>query len=217
MKKVPAMIKVCGMTDGKNIREVEQTGIDWMGFIFYDKSPRYVKKKPAYLPVNAKRVGVFVNADIQEVLLQTKEYALDYVQLHGEESPHYCATLKDVGCHVIKAFSVASAEDVLATAEYEDTADFFLFDTKTPAYGGSGQSFDKSLLQYYHGQTPFFLSGGIGLHNIVEIMQFSHPLLAGYDLNSQFEIVPGIKDIDKILTFIEKLKTKQYEQNQSII
>ena len=180
------LVKVCGMTQGDNIREVEALGIDLMGFIFYEKSPRCVRQKPDYLPVHAQRVGVFVNASYEEMVEKAATFGLTHIQLHGNESPALCRKLKEAGFKVIKAFLIA---------------DYFLFDTKTPAYGGSGRMFDWEILSCYKGTTPFLLSGGIGPESVETLKRFSHPALIGYDLNSKFEVAPGIKEIGKIKIF----------------
>ena len=154
------MIKVCGMRDAENIREVEALGIDLMGFIFWPKSSRYVSERPAYLPTQCKRVGVFVDEDIETVKRIADDYALDYIQLHGHETPSYCAQLN--GKHLIKAFNIATAADFEATKPYEGIVDHFLFATKGKSVGGNGEKFDWNVLKDYVGETPFLLSGGIG-------------------------------------------------------
>lgn len=202
MKK---LVKVCGMTQGDNIRQVEALGIDFVGFIFYEKSPRCVHEVPDYLPLHAQRVGVFVNASYEEITSKAESFGLTYIQLHGNESPDLCQQLKEAGFKVIKAFSIASEADLNATTNYQEVCDYFLFDTKTPAFGGSGQSFDWDILSHYTGATPFLLSGGIGLESVEALKRFAHPALAGYDLNSKFEVVPGVKEIDKVLSFFSSL------------
>ena len=202
MKK---LVKVCGMTQGDNIREVEALGIDLMGFIFYEKSPRCVRQKPDYLPVHAQRVGVFVDASYEEMALKAASFCLTYIQLHGHESPALCRELREAGFKVIKAFAIAEAADLLLTENYHSTCDFFLFDTKTPAYGGSGQAFDWSVLANYHGDTPFLLSGGIGPESVEALKRFSHPALIGYDLNSKFETSPGRKEAKALDKFLYSL------------
>ena len=203
MKK---LVKVCGMTQGDNIREVELLGIDLMGFIFYEKSPRCVRQKPDYLPVHAQRVGIFVNASYEEMALKAASFGLTHIQLHGHESPTLCRKLREAGFKVIKAFSIAQAADLLPTENYHGTCDYFLFDTKTPAYGGSGQAFDWNVLANYQGDTPFLLSGGIGPESVEALKRFSHPALIGYDLNSKFETAPGIKEVGKIKGFLFNIK-----------
>ena len=214
------MIKVCGMRDAENIREVEALGIDLMGFIFWTKSSRYVSERPAYLPTKCKRVGVFVDEDIETVKRIADEYALDYIQLHGHESPDYIRALRvvdgfPVDIHLIKAISVSGRDDIATYKSYEGLVDYFLFDTKCPSVGGSGQQFDWSLIQSYAGELPFLLSGGIGPADAPRICQFRHPLMAGVDVNSRFESAPGLKDPALLKTFIHQIR--QYEQNQQDI
>ena len=148
------------MRDAENIRKVEAQGIDLMGFIFWPKSSRYVSERPAYLPTNCKRVGVFVDEDIETLKRIADDYALDFIQLHGHESADYCAQLK--GLKLIKAISVSGQDDIATYKTYEGHVDYFLFDTKCPSVGGSGRQFDWTVLSAYDGNTPFLLSGGIG-------------------------------------------------------
>lgn len=197
------LIKVCGMRQPDNIREVEALHIHLMGFIFYPHSPRFVKAKPAYLPEKVKRVGVFVNAPFDEIRKKATEYSLDYLQLHGNETPEECSVLQEEGYHIIKAFSIATAEDVSNTTDYDDTCDYFLFDTKSEKFGGAGKTFEWNLLQHYSGITPFLLSGGIGPESIASLNDFAHPLWAGIDLNSQFETAPGVKEPKMIAEFLK--------------
>ena len=197
------IIKVCGMREAENIREVEALGIDLMGFIFWEKSSRYISKRPAYLPTKCKRVGVFVDEDIESVKRIADDYALDYIQLHGHESSDYCAQLQ--GLHLIKAISVSSRNDIATYKTYEGLVEYFLFDTKCPSVGGSGQQFDWSVLSAYDGSTPFLLSGGIGPDDAERIKSFHHPQCIGIDLNSRFELAPGFKDVIKLQAFIKEL------------
>ena len=198
------MIKVCGMRDTENIRAVDQLPIDWMGFIFWPKSKRYVSEFPDYMPINAKRVGVFVDEDIEQVRRIADDYALDIIQLHGSETPEYASQLRE--WEIIKAFNIATAEDLEATKSYEGAVDYFLFDTKATLPGGSGQQFDWSILYAYKGETPFLLSGGIGPDDAERVRVFHHPKCLGIDLNSRFETAPGLKDVSKLREFIEKVK-----------
>jgi Phosphoribosylanthranilate isomerase len=197
------IIKVCGMREADNIRKIEALGIDLIGFIFWPKSSRYVSERPAYLPTQCKRVGVFVDEDIETVKHIADEYALDYIQLHGHESPEYCIQLQ--GFHLIKAISVSSRDDIATYKAYEGFVDYLLFDTKCTSVGGSGQQFDWNVLSTYDGNTPFLLSGGIGPNDAEHIKAFRHPKCIGIDLNSRFEIAPGLKDINKLKTFIKSI------------
>jgi len=202
------MIKVCGMREAENIREVERLGIDMMGFIFWPKSSRYVSERPDYLPTNCKRVGVFVDEEIEQVKHIADEYQLDMIQLHGSELPDYiCGLRADVSSPaIIKAFNIATKEDFEITKPYEGIVDYFLFDTKGPSVGGNGVKFDWTVLADYVGETPFLLSGGIGPDDAARIRSFHHSQLAGIDLNSRFEITPGLKDINKLKEFIKELQ-----------
>jgi len=197
------IIKTCGMRDADNIRAVSELRIDWMGFIFWAPSSRYVSEKPTFLPTRQKRVGVFVDARIEEVRSKADEYALDLIQLHGSESPAFCERLKaNSRQQLIKAFNIATQEDLEQTIPYEGVVDYFLFDTKAKMVGGNGTQFDWSVLSAYQGNTPFLLSGGIGPDDAEKVRNFHHPQLAGIDLNSRFELSPAFKDIEKLKQFI---------------
>ena len=202
------IIKVCGMREAENIRNVETlNGVDMLGFIFYPKSPRFVYELPKYLPTLAQRVGVFVNEDKQVVLTYADRFGLNYVQLHGNESPEYCQSLHNAGLKIIKAFSIARPKDLDYVTDYEKVCELFLFDTKCEQYGGSGNQFDWDILQSYNGSVPFLLSGGINLYSTKALKEFEHHRLAGYDLNSRFEIKPAEKDPERIKQFLIELKS----------
>lgn len=205
MRKNPLFVKVCGMRDAENIREVEALGIDMMGFIFYRKSPRCVEEVPAYLPTSVKRVGVFVNADEDEIREKAKVFRFDYIQLHGNETPETCQRLKDESYSVIKAFQIADSTDFLQTIPYEKSCRYFLFDTKSKQYGGTGAVFDWNILSEYKGTVPFILSGGIGPESVDSLKTFAHPLCAGIDLNSKFEVQPALKNIKILKNFLNRL------------
>lgn len=198
------MIKVCGMREAENIREVEALGIDMMGFIFWPKSGRYVSEQPEYLPTKCQRVGVFVDEDPGLVKRIANSYGLDYVQLHGSESPAYIFQLG--GLHVIKAFNIATVEDLEQTKTYEGLVDYFLFDTKGKSVGGNGEKFDWSVLSNYEGDTPFLLSGGIGPDDAARVSSFRHPKCVGIDLNSKFESSPAFKDVTTLSRFLNEIK-----------
>ena len=205
------LVKVCGMREAENICEVEALGIDLMGFIFWPKSSRYVSERPAYLPTNCKRVGVFVDEDIETVKRIADDYALDYIQLHGHELADYCAQLR--GFKLIKAFNIATTEDFKQTEPYTGIVDYFLFDTKGKSVGGNGEKFDWSVLSAYDDNTPFLLSGGIGPDDAEVLTSHFSPLTskkcAGIDLNSRFEQAPGLKDINKLKDFLNALNNEQ--------
>jgi phosphoribosylanthranilate isomerase len=174
-----------------------------MGFIFWPKSSRYVSQRPDYLPKRVKRVGVFVDEDPEQVKRLADDYGLDYIQLHGQESPSYIFQLR--GLHVIKAFNISTAEDLLQTQPYEGLVDGFLFDAKGKSVGGNGEKFNWGVLDAYKGSTPFLLSGGIGPDDAARVNAFYHPKCIGIDLNSRFELAPGLKDIVKLKEFISNL------------
>ncbi len=204
------MIKVCGMREPQNIEAVARLAPDMMGFIFHERSPRYAGGMPPdaldALSPATKRVGVFVDSP-QEYILETAcKYRLDFVQLHSSETPDMCARLKEVGLGVIKAFGVASREDVEHAADYEGVCDYFLFDTRSAAHGGTGRAFDHSLLDAYTGRTPYLLSGGLAPEDATRLALQKNPLCAGFDINSRFETAPGIKDPEAIKRFFESMR-----------
>ncbi|NDV69191.1 phosphoribosylanthranilate isomerase [Dysgonomonas sp. 25] len=207
-------IKVCGMREPDNIEELAELPIDMMGLIFYEKSPRYVGNisksnrqaiGKATTEQGIDRVGVFVDESLMTILQAVDSYMLDMVQLHGDESPDFCRELNKT-LPVIKAFSIAEAADLEQTTAYEGLFGYFLFDTKTPQRGGSGQQFDWTLLDRYTGRTPFLLSGGISVDDAAAIRAIKHPKFYGVDLNSRFEVEPGLKDIRLLEQFIKALK-----------
>ncbi len=205
------IIKVCGMRESENIRAVERVGADWMGFIFYPSSPRFVSCKPSYLPGHAKRVGVFVNEKTENILRYVCEYGLEMVQLHGCEKPEQCVQLKQCGMLVIKAFAIEDKESLQQVSPYKGACDYCLFDTPCLGYGGSGKRFSWSALNAYEEDIPFFLSGGISPGSADDILSLKHPQLAGIDLNSGFELSPGVKNEASIKHFIQTLKQIHHE------
>ena len=198
------IVKVCGMRDAENIRQLETLGIDWMGMIFWPKSKRYVSMPPVYLPQHVRKVGVFVDASLDAIRQHVEDYQLDIVQLHGQESPEMLKVLKPLT--LIKAFNIATPEDLQKTEPYEGLADYFLFDTKGKSVGGNGKKFDWSVLDSYQGETPFLLSGGIGSEDAQDVKTFHHPKCIGIDLNSRFETEPGLKDITQLKQFLEAIR-----------
>ena len=201
------IIKVCGIKHPDNISDLSKLPIDFIGMIFYEKSPRYVNNlHPEEINIRGKElVGVFVNASETEIIQTTNKYNLDLIQLHGSESPEFCKKLNET-VPVIKAFSIAGASDFEQTKNYEGLWGYFLFDTKTPQYGGSGQKFDWQILEEYKGNMPFLLSGGISVDDAEAIKKINHPRFAGIDLNSRFETEPGLKDINLLHQFIKNLE-----------
>jgi phosphoribosylanthranilate isomerase len=203
-------IKICGMKQPENIKAVAAFHPDYMGFIFYPQSPRFAGNlDPAIvkqLPNTICKVGVFVNESTENILATAFKYHLNAIQLHGEESPDICETIRKEGLEVIKAFRVATTADLQATALYQQVCNFMLFDTKTPLFGGSGQQYNWNILQSYIGNVPFFLSGGIGAEDIQRLLAFNHPLLHAVDVNSRFETKPGEKNVMGLTHFINELK-----------
>jgi phosphoribosylanthranilate isomerase len=194
-------LKVCGMRNEENMLHVARYKPDFMGFIFYRQSPRFVGENfciPADFPEDVKRVGVFVNESNLEIIKHIENHKLDFIQLHGSESIDQVKELKDMDCKIIKAFSIDDVFDFESTNAYSLYVDYFLFDTKGKFYGGNSVRFNWEVLKDYRGEVPFFLSGGIMLHHMQEILQINHPKLYAIDVNSGIEISPGIKDIGKI-------------------
>jgi len=192
-----------------NIREIASLPVHWMGFIFYDKSPRNALSiKSDFLhviPESISRTGVFVNSDFNTIMATATKFGLRTIQLHGNESPELCNSLCSEGMEVIKAISVSIPDDIESVAEYEGCCHYFLFDTRTPLIGGSGRQFNWDILRIYKGRTPFLLSGGIGASDVERITLLSHPMLAGLDINSHFELAPGLKSVSQIDHFIKRL------------
>ena len=208
------IIKVCGMREPENIRQVDKLGkVDWMGFIFYPPSSRHVSEVPDYLPKHSKRVGVFVNATHEEIQQRQEAFGFDIIQLHGNESPDFCKDLHHhlkAGTQLIKMIAITSPDDLEKTHPYEGIVDYFLFETQCSGYGGSGQQFDWNILQHYTGKTPFLITGGIGPEDAERIKtvncQLSTVNFIGIDLNSRFETAPALKDITLIDQFIKQIK-----------
>jgi len=206
-------LKVCGMRDAENIKELIQLQPDFIGFIFYDKSSRNVPVFPnVTIPKSIKKVGVFVNESLDRITEIVAENSLDCVQLHGDESPEYCSGLRKMmqdDVQIIKAFPVDASFDFDQLNNYETLVDYFLFDTKGEKVGGNGVVFDWSLLAQKESDKPFLLSGGLGEESLSDLHEFMKSPLSenciGWDVNSKFEIRPAYKDIDKIKEFKEKL------------
>ena len=199
-------LKVCGMKYSQNITEIENLFPDLMGFIFYEKSKRFFNQPEINLNNKVKRVGVFVNENIQEIKNKIKKYKLDYVQLHGEENVNFCHSLQPF-VKIIKVFKIDYNFNFKKTEEFEEVCDYFLFDTKSQLHGGSGKKFDWDLLKNYNCKKDFFLSGGIDIGDIEEIKKIvkSYPI-AGIDVNSKFELDNLEKDKEKINLLIKKLR-----------
>jgi len=189
-------IKVCGLKDPDNIKAVTALSPDYMGFICYDGTPRFIGELPADAlnSLTQYKTGVFVNEEKETIEQLINQYSFNAIQLHGNESADFCKALKDK-IKVIKAFGVHENFDFEQLNAYQDSVDYFLFDTKTVLHGGSGNTFNWDVLQKYNLNVPFFLSGGLSLDNIEQVSHIKHPMFYGVDLNSRFETEPGIKDI----------------------
>lgn len=205
------IIKVCGIKTVENVHFLSKANIDMVGLNFYKPSIRYLSNDippSRFDPFDAKvkRVGVFVNKSQECILTIGKKFKLDYAQLHGDEDPEFCELLSK-HIPIIKVFRVDEHFDFSTIKDY-NSADFFLFDTQTKNYGGSGKKFDWKKLNQYKGSQPFLLSGGIGPLDINEIMKIHHPQFAGIDINSKFESEPGVKDKNMVLSFLSDLEIK---------
>ncbi|MCY1530238.1 N-(5'-phosphoribosyl)anthranilate isomerase [compost metagenome] len=202
-------LKVCGLREPSNIVDVAALHPDYMGFIFYPRSARFAGGMPAddilTLPDSIKTTGVFVNASLTEIKNTLATYRLNAVQLHGDETPDFCMDVKQAGAEVIKAFGIDETFDFNQLNAYTKAVDYFLFDTRTVQHGGSGILFDWKLLQKYTGTVPFFLSGGIGNEQLIQLKQINHPALYAVDVNSKFESAPGIKNIKQLKFFLNEL------------
>ena len=206
-------IKVCGITEMKQLQQLDGLDIDFAGLIFYKESPRYIgdkisKKELKSADFDLKKVGVFVNPEMIDVLDAIDEYGLDAVQLHGDESPEMCEDLSSE-VEVIKAFRVTDGTDIdKMVAPYDAVCDYYLFDTGglKESLGGTGQQFDWSILTKAKIEKPFFLSGGIGVADAAKVKAFTHPDFFGIDINSRFEKSPGVKDMGAVLQFRQAMK-----------
>jgi phosphoribosylanthranilate isomerase len=203
-------LKVCGMKQAANIAAVAELQPDYLGFIFYAKSPRCISEVSAelikYVPPTIKTTGVFVDEDVEIVKQYIIKYNLKAVQLHGKESVAYCEELNSTGVEVIKAFGVDENFDFSTLESYISAVDYFLFDTKTAAHGGSGKVFDWKLLEKYNLDKLYFLSGGIDLPHAETIKNINDPRLYAIDVNSKFELEPGLKDVGKLSQFFKEMK-----------
>ena len=205
-------LKVCGMAEADNLAQVAALRPDFLGFIFYPKSGRYVggRLRPAALaqvPAGTRKVGVFVDAAADEVLARVAEFGLDLVQLHGTETPETCATVRAAGVPVIKAFAVGERLDVAALLPYVGSVDYFLFDTQGPQPGGNGRAFDWNVLAAYDLPVPYFMAGGLEPGHAAALRNLQLPGLFALDLNSRFETAPGVKDVGRLRQFFDELRT----------
>jgi phosphoribosylanthranilate isomerase len=206
-------IKVCGITDLLQLQELNKTGIDYAGLIFYAPSPRSVLKKLVAeevknLNVSLQKVGVFVNETAEQILKQVELFGLDVVQLHGDETPVFCNQISD-HVKVIKAFRINEkhADIDWLVKEYDEVCDYYLFDKASSVlYGGTGEKFKWEVLKTATIGKPFFLSGGISINEVDALKKFEHPFFYGIDINSRFETAPGIKDLNLVKEFVKEIK-----------
>ncbi len=205
-------LKVCGMKYQENMEAVAALQPDYLGFIFYEKSSRCFHGDMGNIPVNIKKTGVFVNTTLEEIQQNRIEFGLKAIQLHGEESVDFCKKLKTKkpSIEIIKVFSIKDDFDFEQLQSYEAFVDYFLFDTKGKLPGGNGYTFDWKVLQNYHSEKPYFLSGGIGLETIPQLQEFlkspEAKKCAAIDVNSKFETQPGLKNIEELKLFMEQLQ-----------
>jgi phosphoribosylanthranilate isomerase len=206
-------VKVCGITQEDQLIKLPGTGATFAGLIFYPKSPRYVLRQMTTTQIkkenNVNKVGVFVNASVEEVLHMVDECRLHMVQLHGDETPRYCEKIADY-ISVVKAFRISDSDNIgWRIKDYMDVCDMFMFDTEGAGYGGTGKKFDWGKLRDVAVGKPYFLSGGIEPGDVEKLKEFSRlPEAKGLfaiDINSKFEILPGVKDMEKIKKFIQQL------------
>ncbi len=207
-------LKVCGITQLQQLKELDDLGVDFVGLIFYSQSLRCVTNKlkaedVKSLSLSIKKVGVFVNADQKHIIDTVDNFGLDIVQLHGDETPEFCNHISSL-VTVIKAFRITRANEQnidWMIKPYEEFCDYYLFDTnRKNAYGGTGEKFDWELLKENKINKPFFLSGGIGSDDIEKVIAFTHPFFYALDINSKVEIEPGVKDFEKIKKILEGIK-----------
>ncbi len=208
-------IKVCGMTKPEQVKQLDEMGVEFAGFIFYPRSPRYVfKTMPATeikkIRGNINKVGVFVNAEPEEILKIVDACGLYLVQLHGDETPRVCEKISNY-VSVIKAFRISEDDNIQwKIREYYEPVDMYLFDTEGAGYGGTGKKFNWQLLKGQNIRKPFFLSGGISPDDTEYLKLFQKDPVAkdlfAVDINSKFEMMPGVKDMNKVKLFVDKLK-----------
>jgi len=202
-------LKVCGMRDPQNILEVASLQPDYMGFIFFDKSPRDVGNDfniPVEFPAATKKAGVFVNAETKHIIKQVQRLKIDLVQLHGKETVAQCDALRSVGIEVVKVFSIDDDFDFRVTTPYKKFVNYFLFDTKGKYYGGNAQVFNWRVLDTYDQEIPFFLSGGLNPDNIVNVAPLKKMNLHAIDVNSGVEKSPAMKSVEKIKELQSNIK-----------
>jgi len=207
-------IKVCGLTQSDQLKQVDELNVDYAGLIFYQRSQRFVLNKlhseeVRKLNLAIQKVGVFVNASEEDIMTQIELYELDMVQLHGDETPAFCKHISNA-VSVIKAFRITKNNEQnidWMIKPYEECCDYYLFDTnRNGAYGGTGEKFDWQILKNNKINKPFFLSGGIGFDDVEKVKGLQHPFLYAVDVNSRFEIEPGVKNIGQVEMFVKQFK-----------
>ncbi len=208
-------IKVCGITQVKQLQKLDAMEIDFAGLIFYKESPRYAADKISkddlkLADFDIKKVGVFVNQSYDEIMKITEDYHLDVVQLHGDETPFFCKELSEE-IEVIKAFRLGTGNEInidKLVQKYDDSCDYYLFDTggQKETFGGTGIQFDWNILTASRIEKPFFLSGGVGLNDAAKVKAFNHPDFFAVDINSRFETTPGVKDMAMVLKFVKEVR-----------
>lgn len=203
-------LKVCGMRDAENIIQLAALQPDYIGFIFYPESKRYVGEIDQNIlkkiPSDIKKTGVFVNESYRVIVDKISDFKLDAIQLHGKESAEFCDKFRTVDVEVIKAVGISNPANFDGLNEYSDAVDYFLFDTKTQQHGGSGKTFDWSLLKCYTLNKPYFLSGGLSSEHLNDLSAIQDSRLYAFDLNSRFELEPGLKDIQKLRSFFNEIR-----------
>jgi len=207
-------LKICGLKTENNILDVAEINPGYMGFIFYEKSPRYFNGSLPDLPSDIKKIGVFVNANFNFIANKVEQYKLQGVQLHGEESPELCSQLQALDLIVIKVFSIKNQFNFSLLQPFEAVCDYYLFDTKGKEPGGNGYTFNWNVFKTYPSKKPYFLSGGIGPDEIEPLLLFlkrpESQFCCALDLNSKFETVAGLKDLPKLKAFKHKLTEANY-------
>lgn len=197
-------LKICGMKYSENIVEISELLPDFMGFIFWEKSTRYFDEIIPEIPKSIKKAGIFVGENAEEIAFKIKQYQLDLIQLHGNETPETCRELQQQNVQIIKVFSIGNDFNFDDLKPFENSCDYFLFDTKGKFPGGNGVAFDWKILEKYDSEKPIFLSGGIGIEDISKIKKLKIPIFA-IDVNSKFETQPGSKNIDLLQQFKSQL------------
>jgi phosphoribosylanthranilate isomerase len=208
-------IKVCGMTDLQQMHQLGEMGVEFAGMIFYHKSPRFVLKHLTGVQVKRAKlkvykVGVFVNAPYDEIINHTENFGLDMVQLHGDETPKFCEKVSDY-ISVIKAFRITDTDNIpWMIKDYTEAADMYMFDTMGAGYGGTGKKFNWQMLHGLNIGKPFFLSGGIEPTDTTAIKEFAKEEVAkdlfALDVNSKFEKIPGVKDMEMVRKFVGEVR-----------